>query len=102
MLRRVGKTELCKALASYMFDTEEALVRTRCLRRGEYQLVPVFLRDIYIFDHVEAPRVSHAAPGNFRDVIVASGNKSSIVFFYNYFYGLSKYFKQGFFFLIDC
>lgn len=23
---RVGKTELCKALAAYMFDTEEALV----------------------------------------------------------------------------
>lgn len=24
--RRVGKTELCKALAAYMFDTEDALV----------------------------------------------------------------------------
>lgn len=26
---RVGKTELCKALASYMFDTEDALVGAR-------------------------------------------------------------------------
>lgn len=25
-LDRVGKTELCKALAAYMFDTEEAMV----------------------------------------------------------------------------
>lgn len=25
-LCRVGKTELCKALAAYMFDTEDALV----------------------------------------------------------------------------
>lgn len=24
--RRVGKTELCKALAAYMFDTEDAMV----------------------------------------------------------------------------
>lgn len=34
LLYRVGKTELCKALAAYMFDTEEAMVSTVCLWQG--------------------------------------------------------------------
>lgn len=87
MLRRVGKTELCKALASYMFDTEEALVRTRCWQRGDCNFVPVFVRNTFFTAMFRRVAFLMLLPVNFRDILVASADESAIVFVY----GLSKH-----------
>jgi ATP-dependent Clp protease ATP-binding subunit ClpA len=39
----VGKTELCKALAEFMFDSEDALIRIDMSEYGEKHTVSPFL-----------------------------------------------------------